>query len=313
MVSSQTVFSGEKGYDPPSPSGIAQEEALKDLNKIIQDLSENPSEKAITKGILVSKTDQKKRPFGILLLANPGNSSYFNNLLAELKPIDFMIHFPVKINELFHRLSYLNREIKKLKKQVMIDEMTRMYNYRFFKKQLKTEINRSQRTGFPCSLILLDIDHFKAINDNYGHLTGNEVIKEVAKRIKRSIRTIDYPARYGGDEFAVILPSTGLVEAIGIAERIRKSIADDSFKRPDIPPLSLTVTGGVAEFSDLFHTSMKSLIEAADKALYQAKEMGRNLIGYAKDDLDKITGVGVRREEKELLLKTSKNKPPSSQ
>ena len=285
-------------------SGLTQE-SLETLNQAIQELEKGAARGRILKGSLTSPESSSRAPVGLIFLADPKNPKPIQPLVERISRFDFRLSLPLRLSNILRRVSFLNREVKRLKKQVMVDEMTGMYNFRFFRKQLKTEIARAERTGFPCSLIILDIDHFKRINDTYGHPIGDRVLKEVARRILRSIRIIDYAARYGGEEFAVILPSTGLVEAIRIAERVRVSISEHPFLFPGQDPITLTISGGVAEFSELFYTSMVSLIEAADKALYQAKEQGRNRIGYAKKDLEKITGVGVRPEERDILLKPS--------
>ncbi len=285
-------------------SGLTQE-SLEVLNQAIQELEKSAARGRILKGSLTSPESSSRAPVGLIFLADPKNPKPIQPLVERISRFDFKLSLPLRLSKILRRVSFLNREVKRLKKQVMVDEMTGMYNFRFFRKQLKTEIARAERTGFPCSLIIFDIDHFKRINDTYGHPIGDRVLKEVARRILRSIRIIDYAARYGGEEFAVILPSTGLVEAIRIAERVRISISEHPFLFPGQAPIALTISGGVAEFSELFYTSMDSLIEAADKALYQAKEQGRNRIGYAKKDLEKITGVGVRPEERDILLKPS--------
>ncbi len=279
-----------------------EETGIETINEAILYLSGKIPSKSVAKGTVVISEPHKKTPIGLLFLVKPNYRKPFKHLLKKIQATDFQLSFPIKLSKVLDRLTYLNREIRRLKNQVMVDAMTGMYNYRFFKKQLKTEIARSNRTGLPCSLILLDIDRFKSINDAYGHLVGNEIIKGVAKKIMKFTRSIDYPARYGGDEFAVILPSTGLQEAIRIAERVRASVSGKPFELPNLPPLTVTLSGGVAEFSDLLHTTMRALIEAADKALYQAKEKGRNQIGYSEEDLAKIVGIGLRLEEKELLL-----------
>ena len=162
----------------------------------------------------------------------------------------------------------------------MIDELTGMYNLRFFERQLEIESKRSKRYGTPCALILFDIDHFKRINDCYGHPMGNKILKEVAGRIKRSVRETDFAARYGGEEFAVLLPFTDLGHGVRVAERIRETISEEPFPLPGLPPVELTISGGVAEFSLHLCASPHSFVTAADVALYQAKKLGRNRIGF---------------------------------
>ncbi len=285
-----------------NPAQKPQPEPFEELSQVIRALEEDLSGPQILTGSVTPPDAPHKSPVGLLFLADPKNPQPIRQLIKKLSGVDFRLSLPLKLSKLLYRLSRLNREVKRLKKQVMIDEMTGMYNFRFFKKQLKTEIARAERTGLPCGLVILDIDHFKNINDTFGHPTGDRVLRETARRILRSIRVIDYAVRYGGEEFSVILPSTGLVESIRIAERIRKAIAEHPFLIPGHTPISLSISGGVAEFSDLFYTTMENLIEAADKALYQAKKGGRNRIACIEKDLKKVVETGVIPEERAFLL-----------
>ncbi len=162
----------------------------------------------------------------------------------------------------------------------MLDELTGMYNLRFFRKQLRIETARTKRSGFPCSLIIFDIDHFKRVNDTYGHPVGDQAIKEVTRRILRSIRSIDYAARLGGEEFSIILPSTRLADAVRVGDRVRKVISESPFHIPGASPVKLTVSGGVAEYSIHLDSSPENLLKEADGALYRAKRGGKSQISY---------------------------------
>ena len=129
----------------------------------------------------------------------------------------------------------------------------------------------------PLTVLFVDIDHFKRFNDTYGHLQGDMIIKEIANILRSSVRTIDFTARYGGEEFAVILPEVNSKGAAVVAERIRKTIEQHSF-RGEEGSLFVTVSMGVAEFKPARIRSASQLIAEADKALYQSKETGRNRI-----------------------------------
>lgn len=156
------------------------------------------------------------------------------------------------------------------------DGLTGLSNHRHFQELLAREIDRSRRYGPPVSLLLLDIDHFKAFNDTYGHPVGDLVLKEVAACIRSAIRTTDYAARYGGEEFAVIMPETQLENCAITPERIRSTIENhliDSMGKA----LQVKVSVGVATFP-VQATTPQQLIACADKALYYSKENGRNRV-----------------------------------
>ncbi|OGB89257.1 hypothetical protein A2625_03720 [candidate division WOR-1 bacterium RIFCSPHIGHO2_01_FULL_53_15] len=168
------------------------------------------------------------------------------------------------------------RELEKLS---IVDELTGVYNRRYFNRMIEAEFIRAKRQGHPLSLLMIDIDHFKKLNDVYGHQFGDRVLKAVAKAIEKTARDkIDIVARYGGEEFAAILPDTNKEgsEASGIAERVRREIEKTVFEHEG-NPVSLTVSIGIASFpknSD----SVGDLIFTADQALYRAKDAGRNSI-----------------------------------
>ena len=284
---------------PPAPQSPSQE-TLTSLNNTIAELTDKADTDTITSGVLYASS--KKKPFGLIFVISHQDSGVIKKLIKKMANPGFYLSFPLQIQEILYKLSRLKKDVNRLKKQVAIDEMTGMYNFRFFRKQLKTEIARARRTGLSCSLIIFDIDHFKRVNDTFGHPAGDAVLKEITRRIITTIRSIDYPIRYGGEEFAVILPETGLVEAIRIAERVRKAVVAKPFRLNTHPPVTVTISGGVAEFSDLFASSMETFIEAADRALYQAKDGGRNRISFSKSDFDKITKVGVALDERAFLL-----------
>jgi diguanylate cyclase (GGDEF)-like protein len=157
------------------------------------------------------------------------------------------------------------------------DGLTGLFNHREFQLRLGNEIERNQRYGHPFSLLLIDIDCFKQVNDQHGHLAGDAVLKVLAEAIKGSIRTIDIASRYGGEEFAVILPETSLAGALVVAEQIRGHVAGLRIPAPLGQPLSRTVSVGVATAPEDANRR-EQLIDAADKALYLAKFTGRDRV-----------------------------------
>jgi diguanylate cyclase (GGDEF)-like protein/PAS domain S-box-containing protein len=174
------------------------------------------------------------------------------------------------------------KEIEMMKEEAIrlsyTDDLTGIYNHRFFIEQLTLEVERQKRYPTPLSLLMIDIDYFKHYNDNNGHLAGDQVLKAIAILIQHGVRQSDIVARYGGEEFSAILINTGREEALEIAERVRRNVADTRFPNENAQPnKDLTVSVGVATFSSSIST-LTDLIREADHALYQAKKCGRNRI-----------------------------------
>jgi len=159
------------------------------------------------------------------------------------------------------------------------DMMTRLKKHHYFQAALAEERERSVRQKTPLSLIMMDIDHFKKFNDEYGHTCGDEVLKNVAAIVMQNVRQIDLAARYGGEEFAVVLPGTTRDAAIIVAERIRAHV-EKALVPCDGENLGVTISIGIAEFKPGQDRDNKSLIERADKALYLSKATGRNRVSF---------------------------------
>ncbi|MCS6856335.1 MAG: diguanylate cyclase [Sandaracinaceae bacterium] len=157
------------------------------------------------------------------------------------------------------------------------DELTGLYNVRYFRQRLSEEWHRAERHKEPLSVAFIDVDRFKEVNDRFGHVTGDCVLREVAKRLRNALRISDVVVRYGGEEFVVLLPHTSLAGAASAAERLRQAVASQAIET-EKGPLSLTVSIGIALYPSPCVASKEDLIEAADQALYKAKEAGRNCI-----------------------------------
>jgi len=175
------------------------------------------------------------------------------------------------------------------------DTLTGLYNRWYVIEKLDTEINRSLRHGSPMSLLMLDLDHFKKINDTYGHNVGDEVLKSVGKTLRDSCRVYDVPGRYGGEEFCVVLPETRLGNTAVVAERIRTRLAATEMHFGDVAVRVTTSIGiaGVDSVPEEGTLSPAALIERADRALYSAKNRGRNRVetwDSALSDVDDSTG-----------------------
>jgi diguanylate cyclase (GGDEF)-like protein len=165
---------------------------------------------------------------------------------------------------------------EKLRSLAFTDGLTGLYNHRFFQDILDREFNRVERYSRNLSLILIDIDHFKNINDTYGHPQGDVVLKAVAKMFEETIRRPDIAARYGGEEFAIVLPETNMKGAVVLAERLRKLVEDLEFPTEDTL-IKVTISLGVTTFDpSAGKKTREELIAAADRALYNSKGTGRN-------------------------------------
>jgi two-component system chemotaxis response regulator CheY len=158
------------------------------------------------------------------------------------------------------------------------DSLTGLLNRRALYEIIEKEKSRTFRQGIPFSVIIIDIDHFKLINDQYGHLVGDDALCQVAAVIESQKRNYDYAGRWGGEEFLVVLPGANESEACGVAERIRIAIKDISIPLDDSRGVKLHASLGVASITNEETFSLEKLIERADKALYQAKEAGRDLV-----------------------------------
>jgi len=166
------------------------------------------------------------------------------------------------------------RMYEKMEKMAVTDGLTRLYNHRYFRDWLEAEIQRTKRIPIKISLILIDIDHFKNVNDTYGHPVGDIVLKKMALILKESIRGSDLAARYGGEEFVLILLDTHAKGAKKFADRVRRLIKGTKIDYPG-GSLSISISMGITTFPENAE-HIQPLIDGADKALYYSKENGRN-------------------------------------
>ena len=163
------------------------------------------------------------------------------------------------------------------------DDLTQLYNSRYLNQVLRREAKRASRSGRPLSLLFIDLDGFKAVNDTHGHLAGSASLVEAADVIRRSARETDVVARFGGDEFALILPDTGSEGAAAVGDRVRERIAEHAFLASKGLDIHLTVSVGVATLPDVA-ASAEELVRAADVAMYRVKESGKNNVFIARGD-----------------------------
>jgi diguanylate cyclase (GGDEF)-like protein len=166
-----------------------------------------------------------------------------------------------------------------------IDELTGLYNYRYLEIALEREMKRAERYGLSMAVIFLDVDMLKVVNDTHGHLVGSRVLKEVAGVIKKSVREVDIVIRYGGDEYTIILIETGRQGASIVAERIRRTIADQTFFLGENLNVNLTASLGFACYPEDTKSKLE-LLEMADRAMYHGKESGRNIVSHISASIE---------------------------
>jgi diguanylate cyclase (GGDEF)-like protein len=200
------------------------------------------------------------RSIGVMGLASQQSGAYDDNTLARLQPLADSVALAFENVRLFQK----TRELS------ITDEVTPLYNFRYFHQILDRELKLVDRYKSVLSLVFVDLDRFKPINDQYGHLRGSRTLREVGFLIRAAVRETDYPARYGGDEFVVVLPQTDRAAAQGMAEKLRSLIEGHTFLQEEGINARLGVSLGVAAYPTEAHTK-ESLIRLADKRMYDDK------------------------------------------
>jgi diguanylate cyclase (GGDEF)-like protein len=197
----------------------------------------------------------------------------FNEMMRKLRRSQEEIeHDKLRLTEQNEELQRANEILAQLS---ITDGLTKLHNHRFFQDHLSREIKRVERTGEPLSMLLMDLDDFKRLNDRHGHAAGDEVLMNIAGRLNENVRESDLLARYGGEEFVILAPNTDLHGAIALAEKIRMSIesmpqiVDDSMR-----PIRVTISCGVAQYEG----DRRRFFQSADRALYRAKGEGKNCV-----------------------------------
>ena len=228
----------------------------------------------------------RTRHLPIMIIIEPGDDARLLRGL-DMGVNDYIVR-PVDPNELLARVrtqikrkrytDYLRTRLEETVEMAILDPLTALHNRRYMTSHLKTLFEESSQRGKPLSVLLLDIDYFKAVNDSYGHDAGDSVLREFAARVRRNIRGIDLACRLGGEEFVVVMPDTDLAKAYLVGERLRQCIAAAPFYAGErIGTLEVTASVGVAalEFAD---DTPELILKRADQALYRAKRDGRNRI-----------------------------------
>lgn len=196
-------------------------------------------------------------------------------------------------------LTELRNEIDSLRQLVNVDALTGLFNIRHLNFSLEQEMERSRRSLSPTTFLIIDADYFKRINDQHGHVVGDHALKHLAQIIRGEIRRIDVPCRYGGEEFAVILPSTPCFVGVQVAERIRRKVEETPLVYGN-KVIAMTLSAGVATFVHQRDMNLEDFIAEADQQLYHAKSAGRNRIHYIPETLD--NKAEVTQSEKDALF-----------
>lgn len=233
------------------------------------------------------RTLEHTRTLPIILIADDADKPRVVRAL-DLGVNDF-ISRPVERNELAARVrtqirrqryaTELRQSVSNTMALAVTDDMTGLYNRRYFDRHLGVMLGKAQSQERDMALMILDIDHFKSVNDTYGHDIGDAVLREFAARLKRNIRGVDLACRFGGEEFVVLMPDTDYVQAELVAERVRQSISERVFEVNAGRPLAVTVSAGVT-LNETASDTPESLIKRADVALYRAKREGRNRVVF---------------------------------
>jgi diguanylate cyclase (GGDEF)-like protein len=193
---------------------------------------------------------------------------------------DDYITKPFSFSELLARVRVGSRVVhyqQHLEYQTQVDSLTGLYNRRAFEKKIHEEFERSKRYHNPLSLLIIDIDNFKSINDTYGHHGGDAVLVKISETFREKTRQSDFPCRYGGEEFVLVLPETDQENALQVASKIHDAIRSCSFGST-VRPFSLTVSIGVSSTSAKFYSDWPQMVNDADQALYLAKNTGKDRI-----------------------------------
>ncbi len=225
----------------------------------------------------------------IVMTAYIGDYSYEE---AISKGASDFVSKPIRFEELLLRLRRVLRErnitkeralmLARLQDLAITDGLTKLYNSRYFYKQLDSEVNRAKRYNHPLTLLFMDIDYFKRYNDTYGHLEGDKVLAGIGKVIKSCLRKMDTAYRYGGEEFTVILPETNRGKVMTVAKRIKDAMENEKFSPQSEKSISITISIGATEYCP--GERISTLVQRADKAMYLSKQRGRNQISTLFSD-----------------------------
>ncbi len=255
---------------------FAKEDGLKYLNSLAPFLD--------TTGLIVVSSEKSTERISQCL--DMGASDY---IIAPFAPMEFLarVRAQLRFRDAKEALVEANQQLQEL---VEIDDLTGLFNMRSIFQKLDFEMERGKRFNRPVTVVMVDMDHFKTVNDGHDHLFGSYVLSEVGKIIKASTRTVDIPARYGGDEFLIVLSETPLAGIEQFCERLRTRIEHATFSQGK-DSIKLTISTGFATSVMGASTSAKELVRKADMALYEAKRRGRNQVCAYRQEIDRNTSL----------------------
>ena len=246
-----------------------------------------------TDGMTFTKNIKKKYSLDVIITTGYSSEYFYEDAISN--GASDLIFKPIRLNELMLRINRVIRErslinerdrmIERLKNQSIRDPLTELYNSRHFYAQLEDEIQRSERYLHPLSLIFIDIDKFKTINDTYGHMVGDQALLLIAKKMQASLRSQDTAYRFAGDEFTIILPETTSDNAKFVADRVKSEMDKDSLMIREQEITKITLSLGVAEYQR--NEKKEQFVHRADVTMYEAKKKGGNTIAVSP----KLAGV----------------------
>jgi diguanylate cyclase (GGDEF)-like protein len=268
FVETDSGTEGVELYWREQPDCVLLDYQLPDLDGLafLAELEHEKNEKSIPVIMLTGEGDE-----AIAVEAmKSGAQDYLVKDAISRESLYLAVHNAMEKVAMFRQLVFLAR----------CDELTGLYNRRYFMDRLTEEVLRSRRYGYPLCIMLMDLDHFKSINDTHGHLMGDQVLATVGHLLREAVRLTDIPGRYGGEELCVVLTGTPLDRAHIIAERLRQRVAEEEFRTTDGTAFHITCSIGLAQFRpDLL--DITAVLALADQALYQAKDTGRNRVVLA--------------------------------
>jgi diguanylate cyclase (GGDEF)-like protein len=217
---------------------------------------------------------------GVLHFRSKKQNAYTEEDLRLAERIGMQIAGAIANAQLYAGLKKTEQDLKESEQRYrelsIIDDLTQLYNSRHFYFQLKSELDRSNRYGQPLTLLLLDLDNFKAFNDTYGHVEGDQVLSRIGRVVKRCLRETDFAYRYGGEEFTIILPMTTCEDGVVTAERIRMEFKKEHFSPAPGQDVHVTVSIGLAQYKQ--QEDMKTFVHRVDQLMYQGKKNGKDRV-----------------------------------
>ena len=270
-----------------------QVEAVSSAEEALEKLETSPVDVVLTDimmqgmdGLELTRIIKGKYDMEVMVMTGY-NANYSYEEAVKTGASDFIFK-PFRFEELDLRIKRVLREaglkrkhnllLKEMEHLAITDALTKLYNSRHFFRQIKLETERNERYQHHLSLLILDIDHFKHYNDTWGHLEGDKVLMAIGRIINDCMRSMDTPYRYGGEEFAVLLPETDLKKACVVGYRIKNLIGQEAFKPEPGVYQSITISIGASELKP--GEDVTSFIRRTDQALYRSKENGRNCLTY---------------------------------